>query len=65
MATKSPTPAQAALIKAARMRGYYCHVIAAYLGMNQGRISEVNTGKRWPDVPPANDLPDDFPALAA
>lgn len=65
MGVRSPSPEQAAVIKAARLRGYYNHVIAAYFGFNQGRIAEVNTGKRWPDVPPANDLPADFPALAA
>lgn len=26
--------------------GHYQHDIAADLGMNQGRISEINTGKR-------------------
>lgn len=29
-------------------RGDYQHDIAADLGINQGRVSEVNTGKRRP-----------------
>lgn len=33
--------------------GHYQHDIAADLGINQGRVSEVNTGKRRP----ANDNP--------
>ena len=28
--------------------GHYQHDIAADLGINQGRVSEVNTGKRQP-----------------
>jgi predicted XRE-type DNA-binding protein len=28
--------------------GHYQHDIAADLGINQGRVSEVNTGKRRP-----------------
>lgn len=27
-------------------KGWYQHDIAAKLGLNQGRVSEVNTGKR-------------------
>ena len=29
------------------------HEIAALLGINQGRVSEVLTGKRFASVPPA------------
>jgi len=65
MTKKSPTAEQAAIIKLARTKGYYNHEIAAYYGFNQGRIAEVNTGMRWPDVPAANDLPEDFPAKSA
>ncbi len=32
------------------------HQVAALLGVNQGRISEVITGKRFADVEPANQL---------
>ena len=34
-------------------KGLYNHQIAAHFGINQGRVSEVLTGKRFPDVPPA------------
>lgn len=34
-------------------QGLYQHQAAALLGVNQGRISEVMTRKRYPDVPPA------------
>jgi len=33
------------------------HEIAAKLGINQGRVSEVLNGKRFGDVPPARDMP--------
>ena len=29
----------------------YQHQIAAKLGVNQGRVSEVNTGRRTPEYP--------------
>ena len=32
--------------------GLFHHQIAAYFGINQGRVSEVMTGKRFPDTPP-------------
>jgi len=37
-----------------RSMGLYQHQIAALLEINQGRVSEVLTGKRWPEVPPAD-----------
>lgn len=36
-----------------RMR-LYNHQIAALFGINQGRVSEVMTGKRHPAAPPIN-----------
>lgn len=42
-----------AAIKARLLRGDYQHDIAADYGLNQGRVSEINTGKRGRDVPPA------------
>jgi len=52
--TPSPpvTREMAAQIKRMRSDGLYNHQIAAHFGINQGRVSEVNTGKRFPDVPP-------------
>lgn len=44
----------AALIKGlAATTTLYQHEIAAKLGINQGRVSEVLTGKRFADVEPA------------
>lgn len=57
---KSPrlTGEMAARIKALLRQGVCQHDIAAHLGVNQGRVSEVNTGKIFPQVPPAQlDLP--------
>ena len=53
---KSPpvTPAMAAHIRyLLSEQGLYQHQVAAKLGLNQGRVSEVNTGKLHPGVPPA------------
>jgi hypothetical protein len=36
------------------------HQIASIIGVNQGRISEVKTGKVFPQVPPAAELPPAF-----
>lgn len=33
--------------------GLYQHQAAAKLGINQGRVSEVMAGKRFPEAPPA------------
>jgi hypothetical protein len=51
-------------IKLAIAEGYYQHVIAAYLNDNQGRISEIKTGKHYSDAPMADRLPVDFPVAA-
>lgn len=45
----------ASKIKALKASGLYHHQIAALLEINQGRVSEVMTGKRHPSVPPANE----------
>ena len=48
------TPQMAAEIRFLRQqKGLYNHQIAALFGINQGRVSEVLTGKRFPEVPPA------------
>ena len=36
------------------VEGLLQHQAAAILGVNQGRVSEVMTGKRWPEVPPSD-----------
>ncbi|SUA99165.1 Uncharacterised protein [Pannonibacter phragmitetus] len=46
------TPEKAAIIKALLKTGMYQHEIAALLEMNQGRVSEINTGKKFPEIEP-------------
>lgn len=61
MVTKTPTrkPSRklsaedAAVIKKMLQQGVYQHQIAAVFETNSGRISEINTGKRFPEVAPA------------
>ncbi|WP_162558906.1 XRE family transcriptional regulator [Sphingorhabdus sp. EL138] len=36
-----------------KTKGLYQHQVAALFGVNQGRVSEIMQGKRFPDVPPA------------
>jgi hypothetical protein len=50
---------QAAIIKGLLARGEKQHDIAAFFGVNGGRIAEIKTGQRFPDVAPAGkrDLP--------
>lgn len=57
----SLTPHDVAIIKARLVRGDLQHRIAASYDLNSGRISEINTGKRFPDIPPAS--PDELPGL--
>lgn len=51
------------VVKLALRLGYWQHVIAAYFGENQGRISEIKNGKLFPGAPIADELPSDFPPL--
>jgi predicted XRE-type DNA-binding protein len=45
----------AARIKAMLKRGYHQHQIAAYFCINQGRVSEIKTGKTHASIPPARE----------
>lgn len=54
------TPEIAAIIKRLLGEGVYQHQIASALGINQGRVSEVKTGKRYPKIPPSEQLPLNF-----
>lgn len=48
------TPEMAAQIKfLLKKNELHQHEIAALMGVNQGRISEVKNGNRHPNVPPA------------
>ncbi len=62
--SKSLTETVVSIVKLALKKGYMQHDIAAYFGINQGRISEINTGKRGTGILPAPSLPDDFPGSA-
>lgn len=61
--TRRVTPAMAAVIKLARRLGYKYEVIASYYVLNQGRVADVMMGRKFPDVAPASELPQGFPAL--
>lgn len=52
MRSRRLTPLDVAIIKARLRRGDYQHDIAADFGVNQGRISEINTGKTFKSVFP-------------
>lgn len=55
------TEGEIAIVKRARRLGYVNHEIAAYFGVNQGRIAEINTGEVGVHVAAADSLPGDFP----
>lgn len=54
---KSPrlTQEMAARIKRLLAMGISQHHVAAEFGINQGRVSEVNTGRRFAEVKPQED----------
>lgn len=58
--------AEVATIKGMIKRGDRLHDIAAYFGVNGGRISEINTGQRDPEVQAAatEELPPAGPYMA-
>lgn len=47
------TAPMAAKIKAMVALGMMQHDVAAHFKINQGRVSEVINGKRYPGIPPA------------
>ncbi|POR51927.1 hypothetical protein [Bosea psychrotolerans] len=59
------TKQDAALIRGMIFRGDRHHDIAAFFGVNQGRIAEIKDGSRFPGVLPAKaeDLPPMGPYL--
>jgi hypothetical protein len=67
MHDRTITPEMAAVIKLARSQGIpYSWITGYYPGLNFGRIADVVTGRRFPNVAPAAVLPPDFPmAMAA
>lgn len=52
------------VIKLARQLNIpYSWISAYYPGLNFGRIADVMKGRRFGDIPPANQLPSDFPTM--
>lgn len=49
----SLTEAEAAIAKGMLARGDRQHDIAAWFGVNGGRIADIATGKKFPEVPAA------------
>lgn len=56
------TPDMVPIIKLARELKYNYARIASYFQINQGRIADVMKGRRFPNIPPAKQLPADFPS---
>lgn len=57
------TPDMVPVIKLARQKNIpYSWISGYYAGLNFGRIADVMKGRMYPDIPPATDLPADFPA---
>lgn len=50
------SPETVAIIKARLRRGDLQHRIGADYDINSGRISEINTGKRFADIEPAETI---------
>ena len=61
MKDRKVTPDMVPVIKLARSRKYNYARIASYFQINQGRIADVMKGRIGSDIPPAMDLPSDFP----
>jgi len=61
MSDRKVTAEMAAIIKLARALKIHYSIIASYFVINQGRIADVIMGRMFPEVPPADRLPPDFP----
>ena len=57
------TPEMVPVIKKALAEGYNYARISSYYQLNFGRIADVKKGRRFPDIPPARELPADFPTI--
>lgn len=62
----SLTSVDAAIVKGMLARGDRQHDIAAWFGVNGGRVADINTGRTFPEVKPVVDanLPPPGPYLA-
>ncbi|RUM95094.1 hypothetical protein EET67_25290 [Pseudaminobacter arsenicus] len=62
MLDRKLTPDMVPVIKLARQQNIpYSWISGYYPGLNFGRIADVMKGRRYPDIPPADHLPSDFP----
>lgn len=50
------SPQEIGKIKARLLRGDFQHRIAADYDLNPGRVSEINTGKRFPEIAPSGEV---------
>jgi hypothetical protein len=58
------TPDIVPVIKLARnMKIPYSWISGYYPGLNFGRIADVMAGRLYADIPPAEELPPDFPTV--
>lgn len=55
------TPSQQRIAKLALRLRYYQHTIAAYFGVNQGRVSEFKNSLQFDEIEAASELPAGFP----
>jgi hypothetical protein len=62
MHDRKVTPDMVPVIKLARELDYNYARIASYFQINQGRIADVMKGRKFPNIPPAHELPADFPS---
>ncbi len=62
MQDRKVTPDMVPVIKLAREKKVNYARIASYYVINQGRIADVVKGRLFPDIPPAAELPADFPS---
>jgi hypothetical protein len=56
------TPNQQRIAKLALRLRYYQHTIAAYFGVNQGRVSEFKNSPQFDKIEAASELPAGFPS---
>lgn len=57
------TPEMVPVIKLARQKNIpYSWITGYYPGLNFGRIADVMKGRKFPEIPPAENLPVDFPS---
>jgi hypothetical protein len=62
MRDRKVTPDMVPVIKRARLQKIpYSWISGYYNGLNFGRIADIMKGRLFPEIPPADSLPPDFP----